>query len=97
MADWAARVRSQVQGEAAKYDLSFCNNFTFRDYLNTSFGLRAMSVMSVIFYEEHSRHKQERGESSTHKVCLSAVFGLNSCQRGYSVHLLSTVSFPCRR
>ena len=94
MADWAARVGSQVQGEAAKYELSFCNYFTLGDYLNASIELRAKSVF---FYEEHSRRKQERGESRTHKACLSAVFGLNSCQRGYSVLLLSTVSFPCRK
>ena len=85
MADWAARVGSQVQGEAAKYELSFCNYFTLGDYLNASIELRAKSVF---FYEEHSRHKQERGESSTHKACLSAVFELNSCQRGSSVLLL---------
>ena len=88
MADWAARVGSQVQGEAAKNDLSFCNYFTLGDYLNASFGLRAKSVF---FDEEHSRHKQERGESSTHKACLSAVFGLNSCQRGYSDRLFRTM------
>ena len=88
MADWATRVGSQVQGEAARKDLSFSNYLTFRDYLNASFGLRAKSVF---FYEEHSRHKQERGESSIHKACLSAVFGLNSCQRGYSDRLFRTM------
>ena len=72
MADWAARVGSQVQGEAAKNDLSFCNYFTFRDYLNASFGLRAKSVF---FDEEHSRHKQQkRGVEHTQSLPVGRVW-----------------------
>ena len=66
MADWAAGVGSQVQGEAAKYGLSFSNYFTFRDYLNASFGLRAKSI---IYVEEHSTNRKEGSRAHTKPAC----------------------------
>ena len=69
-ADWAAGVGSQVQGEAAKYGLSFSNYFTFRDYLNASFGLRA----KYVFFRAQQAHTGKRGVEHTQSLPVGRVW-----------------------